>query len=75
MLILCYCVGLNSILIECSIAVNGLSILAEIDFENCKKSTFPIIMEISIFRPCSEVMARGIEMSTEADTLSVCSTK
>lgn len=32
------------------------------------------IMEISISRPCLQVMATGAEMSTEADTLPVCST-
>ncbi len=51
----------------------GRSIDAEMHFENRKKSTSPI-MEIYIFRPCSQVMASDIEMRTEADTLSVCST-
>ena len=30
-------------------------------------------MEISIFRPCLQVMASSVRMSTEADTLPVCS--
>ena len=37
-----------------------------------KKSTYPI-MEFSIFRPCSQVLTSGVEMSTEAETLPVCS--
>ena len=41
------------------------------NFENCKKSSSPIMMQISIFRQSLQVMASGIEMSTEAETLPV----
>ncbi len=60
-------------LIEWSFSENGQSTYAEMHFENSKKSIYPIIMEISIFRPCLQVMKSGIDMSTEADIVPVCS--
>ena len=42
--------------------------------ENCKKTTYPPVMQIPIFRACSETMASAVQMSSEADTAPVCST-
>ena len=58
--------------IEWSLSENEQSTYAEMHFENCKKSTSPI-MEILILRPCLQVIASVVEMSTDADTLPVWS--
>ncbi len=44
-------------------------------FWKLKKTTNPIMGLISVFGRCSQVMSSGIEMSTEADTPPVCSTR
>jgi len=60
-------------LIEWNFSENGRSSYEEMHFENCKKSS-SAITQMSIFRPCSQVMASGVGMRTEADTAPVCST-
>ena len=58
--------------IQWSFSENGQSTSAEMHFENSKKSTSPRRVQMSILRPCLEVVASSVGMSTEADTLPVC---
>jgi len=60
--------------IQWSFPTNDHTAFADMQFENGKKSTYPIL-EISILRPCSQVMASDVGMSMEADTPPVCSTR
>jgi len=60
-------------LIEWSFSENGDGTCAEMQFASCEILTSPlhVMEEILIFRACSQFLVSEVEMSTEANTLSV----